>query len=111
MLTKRRHLVPIFEYAITILIFDYWEDLKGYIPEDAYSEASKGITIEYDDHCIVCCTPKYISSVVHEAGHIKNLIWKYIGYTPIRDNDEVDQYLHAYIYSQIMKVINKHMVQ
>jgi hypothetical protein len=93
-----------------ILIFDNWEDLKGYIPEDIYNEPSRGVTIDYNDHCTVCCTPKHASSIVHEAGHIKNLIWKYIGYIPMRDNDEVDQYLHTYIYEQIKKSLNKHLV-
>ena len=95
---------------MTILIFDDWEDLKGYIPDDIFSKPSRGVTIDYEGHCTVCCTPKYSSSVVHEAGHIKNLIWEYIGYTPMVDNDEVDQYLHTYIYEQIIKVLNKHMV-
>jgi hypothetical protein len=95
---------------MTILIFDDWEDLKGYIPEDIFNTPSRGVTIDYEGHCTVCCTPKHSSSVVHESGHIKNLIWEYIGYTPMVDNDEVDQYLHTYIYEQIMKVLNKHMV-
>lgn len=95
---------------MTILIFDDWEDLKGYIPEDIFSKPSRGVTIDYEGRCTVCCTPKHSSSVVHEAGHIKNLIWEYIGYTPMVDNDEVDQYLHTYIYEQIMKVLNKHVV-
>ena len=95
---------------MTILIFDDWEDLKGYIPDDIFSKPSKGVTIDYEGRCTVCCTPKHSSSVVHEAGHIKNLIWGYIGYTPMADNDEVDQYLHTYIYEQIIKVLNKHMV-
>ena len=95
---------------MTILIFDDWEDLKGYIPDDIFSKPSKGVTIDYEGRCTVCCTPKHSSSVVHEAGHIKNLIWEYIGYTPMVDNDEVDQYLHTYIYEQIKKVLNKHMV-
>lgn len=93
-----------------ILIFDDWEDLKGYIPGEVYAIPGKGVTIDYNGHCTVCCSPKHQSSVVHEAGHIKNLIWKYIGYTPNIDNDEVDQYLHTYIYEQIMKDINKHLV-
>ena len=96
---------------MTILIFDDWEDLKGYIPEDVFNVPARGVTIEYDDYCIVCCTPKYTSSIVHEAGHIKNLIWKHIGYTPMVDNDEVDQYLHTYLYEQIEKALKKHMVK
>lgn len=110
MITKRKHLVPIFEYPVTIMIFDDWEELKGYIPDEIFKSPSRGVTIEYEGHCVVCCTPKYASSIVHEAGHIKNLIWKHIGYTPMVDNDEVDQYLHTYIYEQIKKILNKHMV-
>ena len=111
MVTRRKHLVPIFEYPITIIIFDYWEELKDFIPEDIFKVPARGVTIEYDGYCIVCCTPKYASSIVHEAGHIKNLIWKHIGYTPMIDNDEVDQYLHTYLYEQINKVLKKHMVK
>jgi hypothetical protein len=110
MITKRKHLVPIFEYPITIIIFDDWEDLKKHIPDEIYEKPSRGVTIDFDCYCVVCCTPKYQSSIVHEAGHIKNLIWKYIGYTPMVDNDEVDQYLQTYIYEQIIKCLNKHMV-
>lgn len=108
MLTKKRKVIPIFDYVMTVLIFDEWEDLKGNIPNEIYTDPARGVTIEYDTSCIVCCTPKYESSIVHEAGHIKNLVWKYIGYTPQRDNDEVDQYLHTYIYEEIIKVLNKH---
>lgn len=109
MLTKKRKLIPIFNYYMTILIFDEWEDFKGSIPDEIFIEPSKGVTIEYDKSCIVCCTPKYKSSIVHEAGYIKNLVWKFIGYTPMRDNDEVDQYLHTYVYDEIIKVLDKHL--
>lgn len=45
---------------------------------------------------------------VHEAEHIKNHIWQYIGYTPQRDNGEVDAYLLTYIYDKITQVFYKH---
>lgn len=109
MITKRKIKIPIFNYLMTVIIFDEWRDLENYIPNDIFVDPSNGVTIEYDDYCIVCCTPKHKSSVVHESGHIKNLIWKFIGYTPQRDNDEVDQYLHTYIYNEIIKVMDKHM--
>ena len=111
MLTKKRKIIPIFNYYMTIMSFDKWEDLKGNIPDDIYADPSRGLTIDYDTSCIVCCTPKHQSSVVHEAGHIKNMVWKFIGYTPQRDNDEVDQYLHTYIYEEIMKVLNNHIAK
>ena len=40
--------------------------------------------------------------------HIKNAIWRYIGYEPQRDNDEVDAYLLTYIYNKITDVFYKH---
>ena len=50
----------------------------------------------------------YINSIVHEAEHVKNLIWEYIGYRPQSDNDEVDAYLLTYIYNKIIDVFYKH---
>lgn len=38
----------------------------------------------------------------------KNSIWRYIGYTPQEDNDEVDAYLITYIYDKITSVFYKH---
>lgn len=48
------------------------------------------------------------SSIVHEAEHVKNRIWEYIGYTPQRDNDEVDAHLLTYIYDKIASIFYKH---
>lgn len=39
---------------------------------------------------------------------LKNSIWRYIGYTPQADNDEVDAYLLTYIYKKITDVFYKH---
>lgn len=36
------------------------------------------------------------------------IIWRYIGYTPQEDNDEVDAYLITYIYDKIVSVFYKH---
>ena len=43
---------------------------------------------------LVAINSKRGSSIIHEAEHIKNSIWRYIGYTPQEDNDEdyVDTY-------------------
>lgn len=111
MITKRKIKIPIFNYIMIVIIYDYWEDLKEVISKDLYNESSKGLTIEYDDYCIVVCPSNSTSTVVHESGHVANMLWRYIGYTHIRDNDEVDQYLRAYIFEEIIKVINKHLVK
>lgn len=114
MLTKRRFKIPIFNYLMFVYVFDVWEDLKNNIPNNVYDDKNtKGVTIEYDDHCIICVpsNTKYKSTLVHESGHVKNLVWKYIGYTPQRDNDEVDQYLQSYIFEVIENIIEKHLTK
>lgn len=114
MVTKRRVKIPIFNYLMIVYVFDEWKDLKNNIPDDIYNiPNSNGVTIDYEDSCIICCSSnaKFKSTIVHESGHIKNLIWKYIGYTPMRDNDEVDQYLQSYIFEQIERIIEKHLTK
>ena len=49
-----------------------------------------------------------VNDIINIAEHIKNHIWQYIGYTPQRDNDEVDAYLLTYIYDKITQVFYKH---
>lgn len=43
-----------------------------------------------------------------ELSYVKNAIWRFIGYEPQRDNDEVDAYLLTYIYNKITDVFYKH---
>lgn len=58
---------------------------------------ANAITISAYGASLVAVNSRRGSSIVHEAEHIKNHIWQYIGYTPQRDNDEVDAYLLTYI--------------
>lgn len=114
MLTKRRIKIPIFNYLMLVYVFDEWEDLRDSIPSNMYEMPNcRGLTIDYDTYCVVCVSSNvtHKPTLVHESGHVKNLVWKYIGYTPQRDNDEVDQYLHTYIFEEIEKVINRHLTK
>ena len=83
MITKRRMVVPIFEYKLTIIIFDDWEELRNYLPEEDFKLESKAITISTYGASLVAINSKRGSSIVHEAEHIKNHIWNYIGYSPL----------------------------
>lgn len=82
----------------TVVIFDRWEELEGSIPQDEMDTEANAITISAYGASLVAVNSRRGSSIVHEAEHIKNHIWQYIGYTPQRDNDEVDAYLLTYIY-------------
>ena len=93
---------------LTIVIFDRWEELEGSIPQDEMDAEANAITISAYGASLVAVNSRRGSSIVHEAEHIKNHIWQYIGYTPQRDNDEVDAYLLTYIYDKITQVFYKH---
>lgn len=82
--------------------------LKGSIPQDEMDTEANAITISAYGASLVAVNSRRGSSIVHEAEHIKNHIWQYIGYTPQRDNDEVDAYLLTYIYDKITQVFYKH---
>ena len=109
MITKRRMIVPIFDYKLTIVIFDDWEELKDYLPEEDFEVESKAITLSTHGASLVAINSKRGSSIVHEAEHIKNHIWHFIGYRPQRDNDEVDAYVITYLYNKIVDVYYKHL--
>lgn len=107
MITQKKLMIPIFDIALKIIIFDKWEEVQ----DIAGTKESKGITMAYEDNsCIVVAIDKnYPSSIVHEAEHIKNFIWMFIGYRPMADNDEVDAYLLKYLYNKIVDVFYKHV--
>lgn len=108
MKTTKNMIVPIFDYKLTIVIFDDWEEIKHLISPEEREIPAKAITISRYGASLVMVNSRRGSSIVHEAGHIKNNIWRYIGYTPMRDNDEVDQYVTTYLYNKIIDVFYKH---
>ncbi len=108
MVTQKKIIIPIFDYKLTIVIFDKWEELKNMIPDGEMEQEAKAITISSYGASLVAVNSKRGSSIAHEAVHIKNAIWRYIGYEPQRDNDEVDAYLVTYIYNKVTDVFYKH---
>lgn len=105
MVTQKKINIPIFDYKLTIVIFDKWEEVEHL--SDGGPE-SGAITKSQYGASLVAVDSKRGSSIVHEAEHIKNNIWDFIGYRPQRDNDEVDAYLITYIYNKIVDVFYKH---
>lgn len=108
MVTRKKIEIPIFNYKLNIVIFDDWEEIKYDLPLEERDIEAKAITLEYHSRGTVLINSKRGSSIVHESGHIKNHIWSFIGYEPMRDNDEVDQYLVTYVYTKIVEVFYKH---
>lgn len=109
MITKRRVIVPIFDYKLTIIIFDDWKELRYYLSEEDFEIESRAITVSFHGASLVAINSKRSSSIVHEAEHIKNHIWNHIGYRSQSNNDEVDAYVITYLYNKIVDVYYKHL--
>jgi hypothetical protein len=105
MTTQKKLIIPIFDYKLTIIIFDRWEEVKHIFDRE---EEPRAITRGMPGASIVAVNINSKSSIIHEAEHVKNFIWDRIGYIPSASNDEVDAYLITYIYEKIIDVYNKH---
>lgn len=105
MITRKTITIPIFDYRLSIIIYDQWDETKHLF--DGGPEP-RAIVKSYYGGAIVAINSTKETSMVHESEHIKNLIWEFIGYKPQEDNDEVDAYLITYIYNKISSVFYKH---
>lgn len=111
MVTQKKINIPIFDYKLTIVITDTWEEVESKLPnQDVDLDSTRAITFSNKliGASFVAVRSDCHSSIVHEAVHIKNNLWDYIGYSPQADNDEIDAYLVTYIYEKIMDVFRKH---
>ena len=108
MLTHKVIIVPIYRYALRIVVFDDFKEVVETFPEVKHND-SKGTVIDYGDKSMICVPPDDIPTVVHECEHVKNSIWKRIGFIPTPENDEPDAYLLEYLYKEVMKIVKKHL--
>lgn len=77
MVTKKKMTVPIFDYRLTILIYDSWDEVSYLF--DSGPEPLAITRFQYGA-ALVAVNSRRGSSIIHEAEHIKNNIWEYIGY-------------------------------
>lgn len=109
MWTQKRINIPIFNYKLTIIITDTWEEVEDRLPSAFSSTCANAVTFaNKNGHSLIAVLASKPTSIVHECVHIKNDIWAFIGYRSQIDNDEVDAYLITYLYEKIMEVFNKH---
>lgn len=108
MITEKKFKVPIYDYVVYVMIVDSMEEAVKKHPE--IKGSMYGCTLEYDNpFCKVILPPCNNSTLIHELEHVKNIIWKWIGYTPQAGNDEPDAYLIGYLYEQVDKIIKLHL--
>lgn len=109
MITRRNVTVPIYGYKLTIVIFDNWLDLEGIIPDKELSNPAKGLVLNDYGRGLVAIEYGQESTITHEAFHLVECIWNYIGYDSIEGNNEVGAYLITFLYEEIKKVYDKHI--
>ena len=108
MVTQKNMTIPIFDVGLKVYIFDKWSEVENVL---GGRTGPKGITLAFPDsgRITVAIDSNCPSTIVHESEHVKNYIWRFIGYRPMEDNDEVDAYLLKYIYNKIVDVFYKHI--
>lgn len=107
MITEKNIKIPIYGFKLKIVIFDNRKEIEEKYPE---MNLYLGATLEYTNGCTVIIPVEDITTAVHECEHAKNSVWRFIGYNPQSSNDEVDAYLLTYIFSEVNKVIQKHLL-
>lgn len=70
-------IIPIFNYKLTVVIFDKWEELERFLPKEEMEQEAKAITINQYGASLVAINSKRGSSIIHEAEHIKNELMMY----------------------------------
>lgn len=107
MKTEVNTIIPIYNFKLKIIFIDNIEEFPTNMgQEHKYRQGS----IEYFRNNITFVNySDCFDNIVHEAEHIKNVIWDHIGYKPSATNDEVDAYLIEYIYKKLTDVYHKHM--
>lgn len=110
MITKKTFKIPIYDFYVEVIVFDEFDEIKEKYPS-FITGPMLGCTVEHIDcpRCKLIIPSKGMSTIIHEIEHVKNLVWKYIGYIPQSNNDEPDAYLMGYIGEEAGKVIRKHL--
>ena len=109
MITKKTIKVPIYDYRVIIVVADTLKEAYKIYPDIDYE--GKACVAEYTNYSIIAIPPNQPEIIAHECVHLKNCIWKYIGYKLEANNDEVDAYLVEYLFDQVSKVVAKHNLE
>lgn len=109
MKTTRKINVPIYNFTIYFTVFDKWEEVsKIFGSETNQREGFLLTSSQYPTILKMYTDSACENNVVHEAIHIKNIIFDTIGHKCDYDNDEPETYLVEYLYDKLIKVFKLH---
>lgn len=110
MITKERIQIPIYNFTIYVTIFDEWEEIVKWYPDDKEDEREGFLLTNKSDptKMRLFVNVEHPSCIIHELIHIKNIIFDIICHSSNRYNDEPEAYLVQYLYDKVIKVYYKH---
>ena len=76
MITQKRMIIPIFNYKLSVVIYDDWDEVSHLDSDENRNYPPKGFTKWQYGSALVAVDAKHGSTIVHEAEHVKNLIWE-----------------------------------
>lgn len=125
MFYRQRKRIPIYDsFYLDIVISDDIKKLNkitGYESESYFAQAGKSNfktksdkgTVCYKKSVTVILNPNNEFSIidskviVHESVHVKNIIFRHLGYKQKDNNDEAEAYFTEWIFSEIENFYNK----
>ena len=110
MVTNRTIKIPIYNFTLSVYIFDEWEEINKYYTKDLEIEREGFLLINNEDvnKLKLFINFECPSCIIHEIIHIKNIIFDIIDHTSNRYNDEPEAYLVQYLYEKIIDIYYKH---
>ena len=79
MITQRKINIPIFDYKLTIVITDTWEEVKSKLPDQSIDlDSTRAVTFSNKSigASFVAVRSDCQSSIVHESIHRINNLWE-----------------------------------
>lgn len=107
--------IPIYGYTFYVVIYDTQDELKNVLNDkDLEVENFDGVVTERDDKTYLCLRRYYNDGVqyptpgiiAHEAKHLVNQVFSFIGHRLDIYNDEAECYLLGWIVNRIHECLN-----
>lgn len=125
---RQTKLIPIYELYLDIIISDDLEKCKVIADEPRRTKEYFAVAFRNfikSPKGVSKTTPSYVKAVtvilnpnnsysymtpqvlVHEAVHVKNMVFRELGYKPKTDNDEAEAYFVEWIFSEMESFLKK----
>lgn len=98
--------IPIYTGILHVFVY---KDKNKMIKKHPKKKSSDAWAYKHSDfnYCVVMHKDSKVSSLAHEATHIKNLVFGFHGLKLDPDNDEAEAYFLTWVFEELYRVLNK----